>query len=54
MVSELLGGYNFHRKFSKGHISIKKLGGVMSLILCTLPDNALYLYDNALYLYEVL
>ena len=31
-------------KFSKGHNSIKKVGGDMVLDLCTLSDNALYLY----------
>ena len=31
-------------KFIKGHNSVKSVGGVMVLVLCTLPDNALYLY----------
>ena len=31
------------RKFIKGHNSVKSVGGVAVLILCTLSDNALYL-----------
>ena len=30
-------------KFTKGHNSIKNVDGVMVLVLCILPDNALYL-----------
>ena len=30
-------------KFTKGHNSIKNVGGVTVLVLCTLPDKALYL-----------
>ena len=30
-------------KFTKEHNSIKNVGGVTVLVLCTLPDNALYL-----------
>ena len=29
----------------KGHNSIKNVGGVKVLVLCTLSDNALYLYQ---------
>ena len=32
-------------KFTKGHNSIKSLGGVKVLVLCTSSDNALYLYQ---------
>ena len=32
-------------KFSKGHHSIKNVGGVMVLVLCLLSDDALYLYE---------
>ena len=31
-------------KFSKGNNSVKNVGRVMVLILCTLSDDALYLY----------
>ena len=31
-------------KFSKGHNSVKDVGGVKVLILCTLSDDDLYLY----------
>ena len=37
-VSELLSGHKL--KFTKGHNSIKNVGGVTVLVLCTLPDNA--------------
>ena len=40
-VSELFSGHIL--KFTKEHHSIKNVGGVMILILCTLTDNALYL-----------
>ena len=30
-------------KFTKGHNSIKNVGGVTVFVLCTSPDNALYL-----------
>ena len=30
--------------FSKGHSSVKTVGRVMFLVLCILPDLALYLY----------
>ena len=30
--------------FSKGHNSVKTVGSVMALVLCILPDLALYLY----------
>ena len=35
---------SFKGKISKGHNSVKNVGGVMVLILCTLSDNGLYLY----------
>ena len=41
MVSELLSRHIL--KFTKGHNSIKNVGGVTVLVLCTSPDNALYL-----------
>ena len=31
-------------KISKGHNSIKNVGGVTILVFCTLSDVALYLY----------
>ena len=31
-------------KISKGHNSVKNVGGVTILFLCTLPDGDLYLY----------
>ena len=31
-------------KFSKGHHSVKHVGGIMVLVLCLLSDDALYLY----------
>ena len=31
-------------KLSKGHSSVKNVGGVKVLILCTSSDSALYLY----------
>ena len=34
----------FNQNISKGHNSVKKLGGVMVLFLCTLSDGGLYLY----------
>ena len=39
-VSELLSGHILI--FTKGQNSIKNIGGVTVLVLCTLPDNALY------------
>ena len=47
MVLKLLNGQDFHLKNfkdSKGHNSIKNVGGVMNLFLCTLSDDGLYLY----------
>ena len=32
-------------KFTKGHNSVNTVDGVMVLNLCTLSDNALYLYQ---------
>ena len=34
----------FIRKISKGHNSIKNVGGVLILVLCTLSGGGLYLY----------
>ena len=31
-------------KISKGHNSVKNVGGVTILVLCTSSDNDLYLY----------
>ena len=31
--------------FSKGHNSVNSVGGVMVLVLFTLPDSVLYLYQ---------
>ena len=31
------------QKFTKGQNSVKSVGGVMVLVLCTMSDNALYL-----------
>ena len=36
---------NFIRTISKGHNSIKNVGGVSVLVLFTLSDDALYLYQ---------
>ena len=41
-VSELLSRHTL--TFKKGHNSIKNVGGVTLLVLCTSPDNALSLY----------
>ena len=35
----------FIGKNSKGHNSVKNVGGVSVLILCTLSDDGLYLYQ---------
>ena len=35
----------FIRKISKGHNSVKNVGGVSILVLCTLSDDGLYLYQ---------
>ena len=44
-VPELLRGYDFqYSKFPKGNNSIKDVGGVMVLDICTLSDDVLYLY----------
>ena len=34
-----------HLISSKGHNSVKKVGGVTILVLCTSADNGLYLYQ---------
>ena len=33
------------RKISKGHNSVKIVGGVVVLVLCTLSDEGLYFYQ---------
>ena len=33
-------------KFAKGHNSVKNVGGVMVLVVCTSYDDALYLYQG--------
>ena len=33
-------------KFTKGHNSVKDVGGVKVLVMCTSSDNALYLYQD--------
>ena len=33
------------RKISKGHNSVKNVGGVLILVLCTSSDDGLYLYQ---------
>ena len=33
------------RKISKGHNSVKNVGGVSVLVLCILSDDGLYLYQ---------
>ena len=35
----------FIRKISKGHNSVKNVGGVSVLVLCTLSDDGLYLHQ---------
>ena len=35
----------FLRKISKGHNSIKNVGGVSVLVLCTSSDDGLFLYQ---------
>ena len=35
----------FIRKISKGHTSIRNVGGVSVLTLCTSTDDGLYLYQ---------
>ena len=44
-VSELLSRHISQLKFSKGHNSVKIVGKVTTLVLCALPDGALYLYQ---------
>ena len=43
-VSKLESEYDFHKK---GHNSIKNVGGVSVLILCTSSDNGLHLYQGS-------
>ena len=33
------------RKISKGHCSVKNVGGVSVLVLCASSDDGLYLYQ---------
>ena len=33
------------KKISKGHNSVKNVGGVLVLVLCTSSDDGLYLYQ---------
>ena len=46
----ILDGFSYRvdtisiRKISKGHNSVKNVGGVWDLLLCTSFDNGLYLY----------
>ena len=37
----------FIRKISKGHNSLKNVGGVLVLVFCTLSDDGLYLYQDS-------
>ena len=37
----------FIAKISKGHISVKNVGGGTVLVLCTLSDDGTYLYKVA-------
>ena len=39
----LLSKHDLHTQIYKGHISVKSVGGVRGLVLCTSSDNALYL-----------
>ena len=38
-------GHDFHCKISKGHNSVKNIGGVTVLFLRTSSDSSLYLYS---------
>ena len=42
-VFKLSSGHDFHRKFSKGHNSVKKIDRVTLLFLCTSSDGDLCL-----------
>ena len=44
-VSKLQSGHDFHKKKSKGHNSVKDVGGVSVLVLCISSDDGLYLYQ---------
>ena len=44
MVLKLYSRHNFHRKNSKGYNSVKYVGGVTILFLCTWSGDGLYLY----------
>ena len=45
-VSKLLSGHLISKlKFSKGHNSLKNVGRIIVLNLCTLSGDALYLYQ---------
>ena len=43
-VSELLSGHDFPTKIFKDDSSVKNVGRVTVLVLCTSHDDALYLY----------
>ena len=47
-VSQLLSRHISQLNFSKGHDSVKIVGEVTILVLCTLPDGALYLFKTCL------
>ena len=42
---KVIQNHGFHQKFSKGHNSVRNVGGVTVLLLCTLSDDGLYLYQ---------
>ena len=44
-VSKLLSKHGFPTKIFKGHNSVKNVGEDTILNLCTLSDDALYLYE---------
>ena len=44
-VSVLLRGCGLYTEFIQGHNSVKCVGGVMVLVLSTLPANVLFLYQ---------
>ena len=43
-VFKLWSGHDFYSKNFKGALSVKNVGGVGFLVLCTLADDGLYLY----------
>ena len=44
-ISKVLCRHNVQTEILKGNNSIKNVDGVMVLVLCSLPDGALYLYQ---------